>query len=356
MILSVNIKKNLSGFQLNLSFNFQGGTLGLLGPSGSGKSMTLRCIAGLQKPEGGRITIGEKVLYDAEKGINLPPQQRKVGFLFQNYALFPHLTVEKNVAMGLQGLKEKIQRETVREILALVKLEKFAERYPHQLSGGQQQRTALARALAPRPQVLLLDEPFSALDNHLREEMEQELSSLLSTFPVTAVFVTHKLDEAYRLCPKLLILENGKISANGPREAILNNPPSMAVARMMGCNNLSRVRLLANGTMEALDWGCLLQVREEKMHRKTGHAGIYSNHIRLAENSDTVNIIACRVLEIIESPHQATINVKSENGTSDGQSRIRIAWPKEMWQRLGLQKDQLLKLHLPPERLFLTKD
>lgn len=356
MTLSVDLKKNLSGFQLDVSFNFQGGTLGLLGPSGSGKSMTLRCIAGLQKPDGGRISIGGQVLYDAEKGINLPPQQRKIGFLFQNYALFPHLTVKANIAMGLGGLKEKEQKNIIRETVALVKLEGLAERYPHQLSGGQQQRAALARALAPRPQVLLLDEPFSALDNHLRGEMEQELSALLSTFPGTAVFVTHKLDEAYRLCPELLILGNGKVNASGPRDAIFNNPPSLAVARMMGCQNLSRIRLHSDGTVEALDWGCLLHLPAEKVSAEAGHAGIYSNHIRPAGKSDNVNIIDCQVMEVTESPHHVTINVKLVNGTSDNQGCIKIAWLKEKWRRLGLQKDQMLKLCLPPERLFLTRD
>ncbi len=356
MTLSVHIKKKLPGFQLDISFNSQEGVLGLLGPSGSGKSMTLRCIAGLQKPDGGRISIGGQVLYDSEQGINLPPQQRKIGFLFQNYALFPHLTVKGNIAMGLRGLPEKERKKIMGETVALVKLEELAERYPHQLSGGQQQRAALARALAPRPRVLLLDEPFSALDNHLRGEMEQELALLLGAFPGTAVYVTHQLDEAYRLCPELLILGNGRVNAAGPREALFNNPPSLAVARIMGCQNLSRIRQHPDGKVEALDWGCLLQLPAEKVIANMNHAGIYGNHIRLAGKRDKVNLMDCQVLEAIESPHHVTINVKSANGKLDNQACIKLVWPKEQWRQLGLQKGQLLKLCLPPERLFLTRE
>ncbi len=356
MNLSVQIKKKFPGFQLDVSFNAPAGMLGLLGPSGSGKSMTLRCIAGLQKPDKGRISIGEQVLFDSEQGINLPPQWRKIGFLFQNYALFPHLTVTGNIAMGLRGLQEKEQKKIIRETLALVKLEALAKRYPHQLSGGQQQRVALARALAPRPRVLLLDEPFSALDNHLRGEMEQVLASLLSTFPGTAVFVTHKLDEAYRLCPELLVLENGRVNAVGPREAIFNNPPNLAAARMMGCQNLSKIRLHSDGTVEALDWGCLLHFPAERIKAEAGHVGIYGNHIRLGGKNDKINLMDCQVLEVTESPHHVTIKVKSVNGTWDNQGCITIDWPKEKWGQLCLPKDQLLKLSLPPERLFLTWD
>jgi molybdate transport system ATP-binding protein len=356
MALSVDIIKNLPGFQLAVSVHFQGGILGLLGPSGSGKSMTLRCIAGLQTPDKGRIAIGGQVLYDAEKGINLPPQQRKVGFLFQNYALFPHLTVKENISLGLRGIKEKEKNNIIREMVTLVKLEGLAERYPHQLSGGQQQRVALARALAPRPRVLLLDEPFSALDNHLRGEMEQELSALLKTFPGTAIFVTHKLDEAYRLCPELIILGNGKVKASGHREAIFSNPPNLAVARMMGCQNLSRIRSRSNGTLEALDWGCLLRLPAKKVRPGAEHVGIYSNYIRLAGENDNINNLNCRVLKIIESPHYVTLDVRPANRAPANQGCIKITWPKEKWRRLGLQKDQILKLYLPPERLFLTRD
>lgn len=354
MTLVVNMQKSWPGFQLDVSFSLEAGMLGLLGPSGAGKSMTLRCIAGLQKPDRGRISLGGQVFYDSQKKISLPPQQRKVGFLFQNYALFPHLNVRQNIALGLRGLKQKEQISKIREMLLLVKLQGLEERYPHQLSGGQQQRVALARALAPRPNVLLLDEPFSALDSHLRAEMEQEVHALLSTFPGKAVFVTHKLDEAYRLCPQLLILEKGRVTAGGSREALLSNPPTLAAARMMGCENISRARLQADGSVHALDWGCRLQLTVKKQHSDAGHAGIYGNHIRLAEKEDKLNTLECRVVQVMESPHHLTVKVQVAKPAAEG--CLKLTWPKEKWQQRGLQKGRLIKLYLPEDKIFLTGD
>lgn len=354
MTLLVDIHKNLPGFQLDITFSLEKDTLGLLGPSGSGKSMTLRCIAGLQKPDRGHISIAGKVLFDSEQGINLPPQQRKIGFLFQNYALFPHLTVRNNIAMGLQGIEEKEKKIIIQEVVAMVKLHGLEERYPHQLSGGQQQRAALARALAPRPSVLLLDEPFSALDNHLRGEMEQEIRTLLSSFPGTAVFVTHNVEEAYRLCPTMLILEKGKAAANGSKDAIIDNPPTLDVARMMGCQNLTRFTLCSGNKVQALDWGCMLQLPAEKISAKSGHIGIYSNHIRLAEKNETVNIIDSQVIDIIESPHHITVSLKLKESVHN--NCLKLTQSKEKWCDLDLKLFQQLKLFLPPEKLFLIKD
>lgn len=223
MTLSVDIVKKLPDFQLKVAFSCRGSTVGLLGCSGSGKSMTLRCIAGLDRPTSGRIVVGRQVLFDSAAGIDLPPQQRRVGFLFQDYALFPHLTVAGNIALGLWGVDRKSRQNTVREMVALVKMEGLQNRYPHQLSGGQQQRVALARALALKPQVMLLDEPFSALDYYLRGEMEQELAALLDSYDGAAVFVTHNLEEAYRLCPEILVLDNGMVIAAGSRDVVFGS-------------------------------------------------------------------------------------------------------------------------------------
>ncbi|HAP31797.1 MAG TPA: ABC transporter [Firmicutes bacterium] len=354
MSLIVDIERNLPGFRLTVSLKTGSGTLGLLGPSGSGKSMTLRCIAGLERPTAGRISLAGQVLFDAAKGINLPPQRRRIGFLFQHYALFPNLTVSGNIAMGLRGIGRKEQAGIIGEMVALVKLEGLENRYPRQLSGGQQQRAALARALAPRPQVLLLDEPFSALDNHLRGEMEQEVAVLLGNFHGAAVFVSHNTEEVYRLCPDLLVLENGKVTAVGPREGIFSNPPTLAIARMMGCQNLSRIRNKNDGRVEALDWGCCLRLPAATVIAGASHIGIYGNHIRPAGNGDGENILEGRVVNIIEAPHYVTISVKPAK-TVDG-GCLKIIWPKEMWGKPGPQKQQSLKLQLPPEKIFLIRD
>ncbi len=354
MVLTVDIEKDLPGFQLRVSFSCRAGTLGLLGNSGSGKSMTLRCIAGLDRPTRGRIALGERVLFDSEAGINLPPQQRRVGFLFQHYALFPHLTVAGNIAMGLRGMERHKQEKIIKEMISMVKLDGLEDRLPRQLSGGQQQRVALARALAPRPQILLLDEPFSALDNHLRGEMEQELKELLNNFHGSSVFVTHNLEEAYRLCPHLLILNDGKVIASGSREDIFNRPPNLAAARITGCQNLSRIRFLRDNRVEALDWGCFLRVSADNMIEGASHAGIYSRHIHLAGKDDHVNTVRCRVINFFESPHQVTLAVKPIGKEGNHISCLKLSLPNEKWRRIASKNHEELTICLPPDKVFLT--
>ena len=189
MSLYVDIEKDLSSFKLKVEIKQEKGTLGFLGESGSGKSMTLKCIAGLEKPTRGKIVLNDRVLFDSEKKINLSTQDRKVGFLFQNYALFPHMTVSQNIELGLLKLSKSEKKEIVARYLDILKLNGFEGRYPWQLSGGQQQRVALARALATSPDILLLDEPFSALDHHLRSNMEKELMNMLKDYKGDILFV-----------------------------------------------------------------------------------------------------------------------------------------------------------------------
>lgn len=210
MELDVNIKKKLQGFKLEVSFKTENGIVGLLGASGSGKSMTLRCIAGLEEPDSGYIELNGRILYDSEKGINLPSRKRKIGFLFQNYALFPHMTVEENIMFGLGKLSHARQSEKVDRIISMMHLTGLEKRYPNQLSGGQQQRVALARALVVEPEALFLDEPFSALDEHLRCHMVNQMTDSLSEYKGVTLFVTHNMEEAYHVCSDLIILSGGE--------------------------------------------------------------------------------------------------------------------------------------------------
>ncbi|MGK7957496.1 MAG: molybdate ABC transporter permease subunit, partial [Crocosphaera sp.] len=200
--LIVDIQKKLPGFTLNVSFSSNQLPLGLLGGSGAGKSFILRCIAGLETPDNGCIILNGRVLFDSRRGINVPIRDRRVGFLFQNYALFPHLTVAQNIAFGLpKTLSSLAIRQRVESQLMAVQLQGLGDRYPQELSGGQQQRVALARALASEPDILLLDEPFSALDTYLRDQLEKLLRLSLIHFPGATLFVSHNLEEAYRICP-----------------------------------------------------------------------------------------------------------------------------------------------------------
>src|SRR5712671_2479502 len=254
MSLEVAIEKQMSGFRLAVEFTADGAPLGLLGSSGSGKTMTLRAIAGLESPDRGRIVLHGRVLFDSEKRINLPARERRIGLLFQHYALFPHLTVSENIAFGLRHLSESERSRRVEQQLAAAHLDGLASRYPATLSGGEQQRVSLARALAIEPSALLLDEPFSALDTHLRSALERQLRETLETYQGSTLFVSHNLEEAYRVCGELVVLTQGSVAARGPKEEIFRHPPTLEVARLTGCKNYSRARRLEDGNIEALEW------------------------------------------------------------------------------------------------------
>ena len=239
MSLEVTIAKRFEGFTLHADFTAGNTAAAILGASGCGKSMTLRCIAGVVKPDSGRIVLDGRVLFDSEKGIDLPPQQRNVGLLFQNYALFPHMTVEQNILCALKKEKDPAARKAAcGSALRAMRLEELAHRLPSELSGGQQQRAALARILAGRPRILMLDEPFSALDSYLREEVEGEVGSLLSNFDGTALLVTHDRDEAYRLCREMIVMDSGEVLRAGTTKEVFADPRRLTAARLTGCKNI----------------------------------------------------------------------------------------------------------------------
>ena len=208
----------------------------LLGPSGCGKTTTLRMIAGLETPTEGRITIGDKVVFDAETGVNISPAKRDIGFLFQNYALWPHMTVYQNIAFGLENLKWKKEdiKKRVQEMLEMLRIEEFVGRYPAELSGGQQQRVAIARTLAPKPQVLFMDEPLSNLDAKLRSEMRTELKRLHSDSNSTFVYVTHDQLEAMTLATKICLMEKGILQQYDPPLTVYSQPANRFVADFVG--------------------------------------------------------------------------------------------------------------------------
>ena len=208
----------------------------LLGPSGCGKTTTLRMIAGLETPTEGRITIGDTVVFDSEKGIDISAARRNIGFLFQNYALWPHMTVYQNIAFGLENLKwDKARiKERVAEMLAMLKIEQFGARYPSELSGGQQQRVAIARTLAPSPKVLFMDEPLSNLDAKLRLEMRSELKRLHMDTDSTFVYVTHDQMEAMALATKICLLDKGVLQQYEPPLDVYNAPANLFVADFVG--------------------------------------------------------------------------------------------------------------------------
>ena len=264
MSLEVNIEKKFRGFTLRSAFSAGNTPTAILGASGCGKSMTLRCIAGIVRPDKGRIVLDGRVLFDSEKGIDLPPQQRGVGLLFQNYALFPNMTVEQNILCGLKAEKDPAaRRERCAAMLRAMRLEELAARLPGELSGGQQQRTALARILVGKPGILMLDEPFSALDSYLREEVEGEVGNLLADFPGTTLLVTHNRDEAYRLCRDMIVMDAGQVLRAGTTREVFADPRTRTAARLTGCKNiLPCVRVDAH-TVKLDGWALPLRLSED---------------------------------------------------------------------------------------------
>jgi molybdate transport system ATP-binding protein len=238
--LEVSIRTALPGFTLDVEWSAGDGVAVLFGPSGSGKTLTLQCLAGLVRPDGGRVVVDGHVLFDAATGVDVAPQQRRVGYVFQGYALFPHLTVRGNVGFGLRDRRRAERRRKEDEVLGRLGLEAFAERYPRELSGGQRQRVALGRALATDPALMLLDEPLSALDLPLREALRDELRSLLADWGIVAVLVTHDLTEAYRLGDRIVVYEEGRVIQAAPRAELLWQPSSRSVARIMGVRNIGQ--------------------------------------------------------------------------------------------------------------------
>lgn len=261
MAVEVRIKKNFRDFRLDVQFLGQSRRIGILGASGCGKSMTLKSIAGIEAPQEGFIQIGNKVLLDTASKVNVKPGKRKIGYLFQNYALFPTMTAAENIGAGLKGSKAK-NRERVGEMLEKFRLSGLADRLPSELSGGQQQRVALARIMAYQPDVILLDEPFSAMDVFLRDQMQRELMEMIEDYPGTAIMVSHSRDEIYRFSDEILVLDKGTDVVYGKTKEVFADPVYIEAARLTGCKNFSEIRKLDSHTIEAVDWGIRLHLKK----------------------------------------------------------------------------------------------
>jgi molybdate transport system permease protein len=351
----VNIQKKLPDFTLDVDFTADKNPLGLLGASGSGKSMTLRCIAGLESPTQGKIVLNGRVLFDSKRGINIPSRRRRVGFVFQNYALFPHLTVAQNIGFGLQDVPKSERPRRVAKYLDMMHLTGLSDRYPHQLSGGQQQRVALARALVTEPDALLLDEPLSALDSYLRDQIEKLLIKVISQYEGINLFITHKLEEAYRVCVHLLVLSQGQAIAYGSKQDIFERPPTYTVAKVTECKNFSAARLINSHTIEALDWECNLSVIEPIPEPLT-FVGIRAHQISFSNQPHEDNTFPCWLADTSETQHRTTVYIKLyESPTGSDDYHLQVELYKEKWTNL---KDRPFPwyIRLAPMHLIMMRE
>ena len=303
MQLTLDFEKKLEDFHLRVHYEGEASRIGILGASGCGKSMTLRSIAGIETPDRGLIRLGSRELFDSSQKINLRPQERRVGYLFQNYALFPTMTVEQNIMAGVRGSKEE-QRKRAQEMVRAFQLEGLEKRRPAELSGGQQQRVALARIMAYRPMALLLDEPFSAMDYFLKEKLRLEMKQVLRKYEGLSILVTHDRDEAYQLCDHLLLMHEGSIIAGGPTKEIFDHPGTVEAARLTGCKNISRIRQVGPHRICALDWDNLELTTQEEVTDEITHAGIRAHDFFPCASETAENRIPAETPALTELPFE----------------------------------------------------
>ena len=349
MALTVRIKKRYGDFLLDVDFSAGSGeALALLGASGSGKSSALQCIAGIRRPDWGRIELDGQALFDSQRGIDLPPQKRRVGYLFQQYALFPHMTVEQNIAVCL----EQGRRAEVRELIALLRLEGTERLLPRQLSGGQQQRVALARILASRPRAILLDEPLSALDSCLRRQLEQELQEVLARFGGPVVWVSHDLGEVCRSCRRVCVLEDGRSSPAAGMRELIEAPGTAGAARISGCRNLVRACPGPEPWMVRVpEWGVALRTAGA-WGEDLSLLGIRAERVRPAEEG-AKNAFPCRVRRVVEDVSTVEAALVPEGALEDAAALWMEASQLEWAGRAGGER---IWVSLPPEDILLLKE
>ena len=355
MSLSVDIEKNLGGFRLDVKFEAEAGeALALLGAAGCGKSLTLRCIAGIEKPDRGRIVLNGRVLFDSERHINLKPQKRRVGYLFQQYALFPNMTVYQNIAAGARHLPDTDAR--VREKIDALRLTGLEHMRPANLSGGQQQRVALARILINEPEALLLDEPFSALDSYLRWELEIELTDTLSAFGGPSLFVSHSREEVFRLCHRVCVLSEGRSEGIRDVTKLFAHPETRASCLLSGCKNLSRITRLGGGRVRAEDWGVELETgaQGDKGLDGIAYIGVKSRHLNpAAPDGKDKNAFPCTIARIVEDERRYIVVLASPAGR-EGYSLLNMTAGAELGARL--REGDALTVAIAPEDIMLLRE
>ncbi|MDR2694105.1 MAG: ATP-binding cassette domain-containing protein [Chitinispirillales bacterium] len=343
-MLVCDIKKKLSGFSLDVNLTAKSGVTALMGASGSGKSMTLRCVAGISRPDSGRIELNGVTLFDSEKRINLPPQVRNTGFLFQDSALFPNMTVRQNIMAGAKKKPRGERADAAVRLAETFHISPHLDKYPHELSGGEKQRCALARIMAGSPDILMLDEPFAALDSHLRWELELELAAAFMRFQKPVLYVSHNRDEVYRLCGDIAIIDRGKNEAARDKWELFENPVTVHAARLTGCKNIAAAE--AEGTRVFVsDWG----IDFERGEKGGGirHVGIRANNIVPASAAEAADDIAAsfpfEIVNEIEDTFTCILMVRKR-----GTKLPPIRWEMRKKDRAALRE-------MPQELAFLRK-
>ena len=349
MSLSVKIIKRLPGFTLNVSFFAEAGVTALLGASGSGKSMTLRCIAGVERPDEGKIVLDGRVLYDSAAAIDLPPQERKVGYLFQRYALFPNMTVLQNIEAGLSREPDvRVRKQKRDDLIARFHLSGLEHRFPRELSGGQMQRVALCRMLAAEPEAILLDEPFAALDSHLRWQLEREVQETLSAFPGVALLVSHDRGEVFRMSGSVCVLNEGASEQLVTTTELFAHPRTLQAALITGCKNCVPANRVSADTVSIPAWNATLNCSQTGEESIT-YTGIRAHDVVPCE-AGRENALLCRVLDAQDDVFSRVLTLLPYGGTGT----IRAELSREAGG--AFQKGYEGWFALPKERIMLLRE
>lgn len=328
MSIYIDITKELGSFCLESQFEVGNEKLGILGGSGCGKSMTLKCIAGIITPDKGEIVLNDKILFSSKKNINLIPQERNTGLMFQSYALFPNMTVAQNISLGISDKTSSEKNNTVKSYLELFKLQDLENRYPSQLSGGQQQRVALARIMAKNPDILMLDEPFSALDAHLRFSIENEFSEALNKYNGTVVYVSHSIDEVYRFCDSTAIMHDGRIFEKNTTKNLFKSPTTLEGAKLTGCKNISPIKKIGPTLVSSLDWGIAFDISSE-VQDDIKYIAIRETDISITNSAENNNSFELSIVAIKQSPFSTIIELIPAKASNLGSNRIICEYSKD---------------------------
>lgn len=372
MSLSVSIKKSFPAFTLDVDIEAGNETIGWLGESGCGKSLTMRCIAGIETPDEGKIVVNGKTFFEREAGkrptVNLSPQERKTALLFQNYMLFPNLTVAENVAAGIDRKLPKEERNAqVDAELKRFGLDGFGKRYPSQLSGGQQQRVALARMFAAKPDILMLDEPFSALDAHLKGVLEQNLAGLFETFHGTILYVSHDIDEALRFCDRIAVIEKGHVMEVSTGNNLVNNPQSAASIRLSGCKNTTPAHRIDDHRVFLPAWGIEVETDKPAPENLT-YMGVRAFFLERAKEPGR-NTYRVRVVRTSDSRFDRSVLLEFLDRTSGSDPVVEqtenemkyleqhLFWRVDKLKVPGEKlpvKDEVLLIRIPSDKVYLV--
>lgn len=334
MSLYVDIEKDFKGFKLKIKFETRANITGILGDSGSGKSMTLKCIAGIEKPDKGKIILNDRILFDSEKKIDIKTKDRKVGYLFQNYMLFPNMTVEQNILAGVfdRNYHEKI----LEKMISLFRLKGLEKRKPSEISGGQQQRVALARLFAYNPEIIMLDEPFSALDSTLKEHIQLELLNIFNNYNKDILIVTHDRDEAFRFCDDIVMVEQGNSIKFDSVKSIFSNPVYKSVAKMIGIKNIFKCTKNDEHSVYVPFFNKIIY-SWKKVDEDISFVGIRARDIEMVENikDDEHNYVEVEVINISHEFNFISMLLVPKNvdikNTNEDLPYIMIKIPRNKW-------------------------